>query len=267
MKNHLYWTHMHLALLLARFVPDYDETKRAEDSGEESPVPCDTLVVSVWCKDCLTAKYPPTPSDASSKDVEMAEVSGTIKEVPSTPHHSPAESSSTTSVTSASQTSSLKARSTAQDPRSFRFEPWNPGYKVSRASRQRRNRKIYLLLELEQEMAEVKSALSKQTEAAERCRTSTYLRKKLTNPKSETESSADVKERCTQKHVSSVIQTKDASKAHPRHRGDSSRHSPERIHQSGRQSREASHTHGSHRTSSSHSSESTDYFPGRVIYG
>ena len=33
------------------FVLDYDETEPAEDSGEESPFPSDTLVVSVRCKD------------------------------------------------------------------------------------------------------------------------------------------------------------------------------------------------------------------------
>ena len=216
-------------------------------------------------------KYPPTPTDAGSKDAEMAEVPDTIKELPSTQHQSAAESSSTTSGTSASRTSSLKARSTAQDPRRFRFDPWNPGYKVSHASRQRRNRTMVRLLELEQEMAKVKSALSKQTEGAERHRTSTDLRKNLTNPKSETKSkpetkySADVKERGSQKHVSSIIHRKDASTPHQRHREDSSRRSPERTSQSGRQSSKASHAHGSRRTSSSRSSKSTDYFPGRVF--
>ena len=248
-----------------------DDAMETESAATPTPSEIDRLLQVSVVKSPI--KYPPTPSDAGSKDVEMAEVPDTIKEVPLTPHQSAAESSSTTSETSASRTSSLKARSTAQDPRRFRFDPWNPGYKVSRASRQRRNRKMVRLLELEQEMAKVKSALSKQTEAAERRRTLTDLRKKLTNPKSErelkpeTKSSAHVKEGGSQKHMSSVIHKRDASKPQPRHREDSSRRSSERTYQSGRQSSEASQAHGSRRTSSSCSRESTDYLPGRVFYG
>ena len=109
-----------------------DEAMETESAATPTPSETDRLLqVSVVSS---PIKYPPTPSDAGSKDVEMAEAPGIIKEVPSTPLHSAAESSSTTSETSAPQTSSLKARSTTQDPRRFRFEPWNPGFKVSRSS-------------------------------------------------------------------------------------------------------------------------------------
>ena len=110
-----------------------DDAMETESAASPTPSEIDRLLQVSVVKSPI--KYPPTPIDAGSKDAEMAEVPDTIKEVPSTPHQSAAESSSTTSETSVSRTSSLKARSTAQDPRRFRFDPWYPGYKVSRASR------------------------------------------------------------------------------------------------------------------------------------
>ena len=242
-----------------------DDAMETESAATPTPSEIDRLLQVSVVKSPI--KYPPTPSDAGSKDVEMAEAPDTIKEVPSTPLHSAAESSSTTSETSAPQMSSLKARSTTQDPRRFRFEPWNSGFKVSCSSQQKRNRRMVRLLELEKEMAKVKSSLSKQTEAAERRRTSTDLRLKLPQSNTETESSTDAKDTGSKKQVKSVVLKKDTSGPRRVHREDSSQHSPKRTYRTERHPSEALSAKRSHRTSSSHLSESTDFFPGRVFYG
>ena len=137
----------------------------------------------------------------------------------------------------------------------------------SKSVAQKRNRRMVRLLELEKEMAKVKSSLSKQTEAAERRQTSTDLRLKLPQSNTKTKSSADAKDTGSKKQVKSIVLKNDNSGPRQVHREDSSRHSLKRTHRSERHPSEALSANRSHRTSSSHSCESTDFFPGRVFCG